>query len=208
MDLPLNWASDGGDDDFNGDVQEMVRSYVKRHPPDEHHGGGIHGRTHTPPPAAVAQLKARMMQNGRKPVKATNQLAKENVVLDNEPKPTIEEAHQRYMAGESVKTLGEEMGITWQALMKQWRELGLSRRPALKDGQVGGGEKQPRLVKKARPVEQAVVNNGRTLDRSLDTVAVADGMDRMISLGRLVRELQGAGVGVKVSGRVVVELEF
>jgi hypothetical protein len=104
--------------------------------------------------------------------------------------------HKRYMAGESMKLLAAELDMPWQTLQAEFRRCGMPKRPPI--GQI---EVAPTQVE---PVKTAV----SPLNGQADPVAVADGMDRIISLGRLVRELKTAGVAVKVSGRVMVELEF
>jgi transposase-like protein len=106
----------------------------------------------------------------------------------------VRAAHGCFVQGESIKELAQELGIPWQTLRAQFRQYGLS-----------AGKVETAVVP---ATVQKKVGTAVTPSSHTNPVAVADGMDRIISLGRLVRDLQAAGVDVTVSGRVVVELEF
>lgn len=99
------------------------------------------GRVYDVDPQAVEHLHAFMMQSAQgakekrvKTMKTTMDSADDGTGVAAAPSPIgLQEAHSRYMDGESIKELAPLVGMSWQSLRKSFRQADLPLRPGKGD---------------------------------------------------------------------------
>lgn len=129
-----------------------------------------------------------------------DQEAKEMNVMDEQvhefTEPFVRKVHERFSSGESVKALGNELGVPWQTLRAQFRRYGL---PA---GRADVKKRKP--VRAASKAETAVVPVRET---AVAVNAPASSGDLRAQLG-VIQELLtlAEAQSVTLSGKISVDL--
>ncbi|MBE2200496.1 MAG: hypothetical protein IAE79_17910 [Anaerolinea sp.] len=99
------------------------------------------GRIYDVDPQAVARLRAMMQSAQGAKEKMVKTIKKTTMDTDDgagvaavAPSPIgLQEAHSRYMDGESIKELAPLVGMSWQSLRSSFRQAGLPLRPGKGD---------------------------------------------------------------------------
>lgn len=166
-----------------------------------------------------AEIKARSLLMSRRRKRS---LPDKAVAAETQPAPkgetimakmTIEQAHERYVAGENVKKLAIELGMPWQRLLKKFDDAGLPRRAPKGNSSYPKpltAERSPDVGAQTGAAETAVPAVKRaaspTPANGAAETAVAR-VDGVAGVARLLRELRQLD-GVTVRGKVRLELEI
>jgi pyruvate/2-oxoglutarate dehydrogenase complex dihydrolipoamide acyltransferase (E2) component len=128
---------------------------------------------------------------------------------NSNPPPEVLAAHERYLAGESVKALAEEQGISWQKLSGLFRKHDLERRPPLgNDPATLSHHRRRHGAETAVSQEEATADVGAPtselvarVNKELTGAPAGDAAGRLEQLAAvrdLVRDLEAAGADVDV----------
>lgn len=129
----------------------------------------------------------------------------------------LQALHGRYAAGESVKALAREAGVSWQSLLGKFKEAGMPRRAAIERA---GEAVAPAPGKRAyeRPLATTVPLNGAGSHAALAREMVAELVDAPLpeptptplpaNIAAFLADMRALGGVVEVSGVVDVHIKI